>query len=69
MSNDDTNKTDVIDETEASEALVPVRTALPVLEGDTAIEEIPAGDLDEVAGGMNCTLTCGTTKVSFREIV
>jgi hypothetical protein len=41
----------------------PIKTKLP----EPAIEEVPAADLDEVAGGrmpeMECTVTCDKTSL------
>ena len=61
MSNEDNKKAESTVVTDAT-----VKTKLPAI--DAGIEEVPAADLDEVAGGLkedDCTVTCGTTKISF----
>jgi len=66
MSNEDNKKSEspvVADPT--------IKTKLPAIDGAN-LEEVPAADLDEVAGGLaeeDCTFTCGTTKVSFARNV
>jgi hypothetical protein len=42
----------------ADESLVPVKTNLPEFDA-TQVEEIPAADLEDAAGG--CTTSCGIT--------
>jgi hypothetical protein len=44
------------------------KTKLPAVDGNT-VEEIPAADLDEVAGGADCNGTCKDTKVSLRQML
>ena len=43
---------------------VPAKTKKPNPLDPCAVEEIPAADLEGVAGGMGCTGTCDGTHIS-----